>query len=193
MNNRSSMFSLLVVTAGLLSASVAHALPWDVDMADSQAVKAYEQIMQPLPEGTVSQANVLTPRSFSPNYERTSPEGMALTNPLQSSESVLSTGETMYKTYCMPCHGMGAKLGPVAQPGRFPGVIPISGSAKSVLSMRTDGYVYLTIRNGGPIMPYYGWAMTDDEMWSVVHYVRTLDGGAYAPATPPPTETEAVQ
>ena len=47
--------------------------------------------------------------------------------------------------------------------------IPLSGT-----SMQTEGYLYLTIRNGGAIMPSYYWAMNDAEMWDVVAYLRSL-------------------
>ncbi|MBA2321438.1 MAG: cytochrome c, partial [Deltaproteobacteria bacterium] len=30
---------------------------------------------------------------------------------------------------------------------------------------RSDAWLYLTIRNGGGIMPPYGWGMNDTEMW----------------------------
>jgi mono/diheme cytochrome c family protein len=91
----------------------------------------------------------------------------------------------MFQTYCSPCHGDGINLGPVAAPGRYPGVAGLA-SPNGRLHLRSDGWIYLTMRNGGGIMPSYGWAMTDTEMWSVVRYVRTLPDAAYnpAPATP---------
>jgi mono/diheme cytochrome c family protein len=48
------------------------------------------------------------------------------------------------------------------------------------VSTRTDGYLYLTIRKGGGVMPGYGAAMDEHEMWSVVSYLRELNGGASA-------------
>lgn len=179
---RSSRFWLGL--AGLtLASGVAIALPWDIDMADSQSVKAYERPMKAPPEGVVAQDHVLTPKGFAPNFDRFTPEGQALANPYPADATHLALGEKMYGIYCTPCHGDGEKLGPVAEPGRFPGVVPLSGNG-GVLKARTDGWVYLTIRNGGAIMPYYGWAMNDREMWSIVHYVRTLPNGAYVPPQP---------
>lgn len=89
----------------------------------------------------------------------------------------------MYDAYCYPCHGSdGAELGPIAQteraPDRFPGILPLAG-AGGVAKLRDDHWIYLTIRNGGANMPPYGHAMTDEEMWSIVHYVRTFDDAAY--------------
>ena len=112
---------------------------------------------------------------------RTSPEGQALVSPYPSDDAQLALGEQMFGIYCTPCHGVdGVHLGPVAAPGRLPGVVPLAGPA-GVAHLRTDGWIYLTIRNGGAVMPTYGWAMSDKEMWSVVAYVRTLENAA-APA-----------
>lgn len=177
---RSRALAAAVAVAGLGFAGVAVGLPWDIDMADGQQKKAYSHPMKGIAAGSISQADVRTPVGYAKNYDRMSPEGQALTSPLEPNEAVLATGETMYKTYCTPCHGDGVNLGPVAQPGRFPGVLALSGPA-GVAKLRTDGYIYLTIRNGGAVMPYYGWAMDDEEMWSIVHYVRTLPDSTYVP------------
>jgi mono/diheme cytochrome c family protein len=149
-------------------------------MADGQSVKGYEQRMAPLPEGVAAQPSAAAPRPFAQNYDRNSPEGQALTNPHPTD---LELGKKMYDIYCTPCHGDGEVLGPVAQPGRFPGVVPLSGPG-GVARARTDGWIYLTIRNGGAVMPNYGFTMSDAEMWAVVDYVRTLPN-ARNPSQPP--------
>ncbi len=176
---------ILAVAAlvGLGASTAAFGLPWDVDMADSQAVKGYEGSLQGIPDGVVAQDRVVSPRKHAPNFVRFTEEADALQAPMPATEQVLATGETMFKTYCTPCHGDGVNLGPVAQPGRFPGVVPLGG-ANGVASGKTDGHIYLTIRNGGAIMPYYGWAMTDDEIWATVHYVRSLPNAKYIPPAP---------
>jgi len=181
----------LVAGLAVLSVSgAAFGLPWDIDMTDAQTVKAYEQPMRPLPEGVVSQPHLVSPFAYSPNFVRGSAEGEALVNPIQVDAAHLATGEKMYQTYCWPCHGDGQNLGPVAAPGRYPGVAVLSGEQGRV-HLRTDGWLYLTIRNGGGIMPSYGWSMTDTEMWSVVGYLRTMPGSTYTPpqpAAPAPAE-----
>lgn len=174
----------LAPLAGLLACpTAALALPWDIDMVDGQAVKAYSEPMRTLPEGTVSQAHVLTPRGFTPNWDRNTADGQALVNPVPADDAHLALGKRMWETYCTPCHGDGVKLGPVAAPGRFPGVPVLAGST-GVLGARTDGWIYLTIRNGGAIMPAYGKTMNDTEMWSIVHYTRKMPNAAYAPPKP---------
>jgi len=172
-----------------MASTAAFGLPWDIDMADGQAKKAYSRHMGGIPDGVVAQPNVQSPVGWTANYDRTSPEGQALTSPYPADDASLETGERMYGIYCTPCHGDGENLGPVAQPGRFPGVIPISGPA-GIAKMRTDGWIYLTIRNGGAVMPYYSWAMDDAEMWSIVQYVRTLPGAEYIPPAPAEADEE---
>ena len=165
----------LACSVALLASTAAYGLPWDVDMADSAAYKAYEHDMRALPEGVVAQPSLTSPKGFAPNYLRGSVEGEALVSPHAETPELQATGATMYRTYCSPCHGAdGVTLGPVAQPGRFPGVVPLAG-ASGVARLRSDGWIYLTARNGSALMPTYGWAMTDRELWSVVAYVRTLD------------------
>lgn len=176
------------VVVAVLFAGPAWALPWNIDMVDSAAVKAYERVMMPLPEGVMSQPNLLTPVGYRRNYVRESAEGQALTNPLDASApDILATGERMYNIYCQPCHGDGVALGPVAAPGRYPGVAVLAGPSGR-LQGRTDGHVYLTIRNGGGIMNGYGWAMNDREMWSVVAWMRANLPNAKAPVIAPENE-----
>lgn len=175
-----------VVAAALLgTSSVALGLPWDVDMIDSVMVKAYERPMPGLPAGVVAQPNLTSPKGYVPNLRRESAEGTALANPLPDDEATRARGKLMMETYCAPCHGAdGVTLGPVAAPGRVPGVVPLAGPA-GISKLRSDGWIYLTIRNGGPIMPAYGWAMTDAEMWSIVTYLRTLPNAQQAPPVTP--------
>ena len=101
------------------------------------------------------------------NHNRFSAEAASLKAP---DGSDADNGERMYNTYCAPCHAaQGEGNGPAAKrSGTIPG-IALSGSAT-----KTEGYLYLTIRNGSAIMPGYSWAMADSEMWDVVAYLRSL-------------------
>jgi len=202
--------AVATVVGGLAVSTVAVAFPWDIDMADSQAVRGYEcweytvneegervciRAMQPLPEGVVSQEHPFSPTPF----KTVAPDKMdiqawtAMDNPLEPTPEVLATGETMFRTYCAPCHGVPddkgvvANLGTVAQPGRMAGVVALAGDG-GVLASRTDGQVYRAIRMGNAIMPAYNWAMSDDEMWAIVHYSRTLENGQYIPPEPEPAD-----
>jgi len=188
MRSAHRLFAVLAAIGLGTVSTAAFGLPWDIDMADSQAVRGYEEQLVGVPEGVVAQDHLLSPRSFAANYKRGTPEGNALQAPFPAAGDALATGEKMYNTYCSPCHGSdGVNLGPVAQPGRYPGVVALAG-ANGIAKNRTDGWIYLTIRNGGAIMPSYSWAMSDTEIWSLVHYVRTLDNARYIPPAPKPAE-----
>lgn len=156
---------------------------WFTDMMDAQYVRAYERPMLQLPEGVVSRNHYVE------NHDRMTPAGQALTIPYQADEALLKTGEWNYATYCAPCHnGDGLGMGPVTDNSngkrrfQMPG-LPLAGPT-GVAKTRSDGYLYLTIRNGGALMPSYGWAMDDREMWSVVAYLRTLPDTAYVAPAP---------
>ncbi len=185
LSSRKVVLATSVAAIGFTTAAIG--LPWDTDMSESHSKKAYSREMAPLPDGVVAQPNVLTPTWYAANADRMTPEGQALTAPFDADETSLARGEKMFNIYCTPCHGDGENLGPVSEPGRFPAVVKLSGKS-GILKNRSDGYVYLTIRNGSAIMPYFGWAMNDDEMWSIVHYVRTLPGAEYIPPAPPAAE-----
>lgn len=162
-----------LVAGALVVSATAAALPWDVDMADSQTVKAYERPMVAPPEHSVAQPNLLTPRHPSANnLQRFTPQSAALVSPLDPADAkVQALGGQMYGMYCWPCHGDAQGVGPVGQPGRLPGVIPWS-ALQPTAQGRAPGDVYLTVRNGGVIMPSYGWTLSDEEMWAVTAYVR---------------------
>jgi mono/diheme cytochrome c family protein len=179
----------VLVAVGLLAAPAAWALPWHVDLADSDTFKAYEHVMAPLPEGVMSQDNMLTPVSYRANYQRGSAEGEALVSPLDAGNPmVLAQGERMYNVYCTPCHGDGVKLGPVAAPGRYPAVAVLAGQAGR-LNKISDGWVYLTVRNGGGLMPGYGHAMSEEEIWAVVAWMRATLPDSKAPVPEPVVES----
>jgi len=185
--SRTRIVAACAALGALGLAGTASGLPWDVDMADGQAKKAYSRTMEAPAEGTVSQSNHVTPigpgrgpdGEIVLNHVRGSKEGQALTNPYGTN---LEMGENMYNVYCTPCHAGGQELGPVAMRG-YPGVQMLGGPA-GVVKDRVDGWLYLTIRNGGGLMPSYGWAMADHEMWAVVEYLRTLPEAEYVPPAP---------
>lgn len=170
----------------LLASADALALPWNVDLVDADMVKAYEAVMAPLPAGIASQPHVLTPMPYRTNFGWMSAERTTMANPLDvASPEVQALGERMYGIYCTPCHGMNDKLGPVWEKGMA--VIPPLGGANGRMQNLPDGHVYLTIRNGSQskLMGAYGYAMTEEEIWATVAWMRTsLDNGVYTPPTP---------
>jgi mono/diheme cytochrome c family protein len=85
----------------------------------------------------------------------------------------LAIGKQQYTTFCVPCHGAEAKggvTGPVAT--KF---IPTPDLTNGELQrQRTDGYWHSYIVAGGAVMPSYGEALSSQEAWHIVNYLRSL-------------------
>lgn len=94
-------------------------------------------------------------------------------NPIGMSDASVTVGRTHYQTFCSPCHGpegKGGVTGPVAT--RF---IPAPDLTNAELQrVRTDGYWHSYIVAGGAVMPAYGEALSSEEAWHIVNYLRTL-------------------
>ncbi|MDP2312672.1 MAG: c-type cytochrome [Pseudomonadota bacterium] len=188
----------LLVVGGLFVAGVAWASPWDIDMVDSTNFKAYEWKMKPFRSDTVQRDPMgpKAPGAYQVAYveavDRTAGADAVL-NPYPADKAALAEGEHLFQVTCAPCHGVEGKGGgpvthndPSKDIRRFPLPAPMLSGPGAVSALRTDGYVYATIRNGGALMPAYGVSLTDHERWSIVSYIRTLEGGQYVPPAPAP-------
>ena len=92
-------------------------------------------------------------------------------SPLTPTAAHLVHGEQLFATNCAPCHGANAKgNGPVA----YQMIVAPPDLTRAQPAERSDGYLYATIRNGGLVMPAYGDAMSVEERWEVVLYLRAL-------------------
>jgi len=94
-------------------------------------------------------------------------------NPVKASDASLAVGREHFRTFCAPCHGLegkGGVTGPVAT--KF---IPTPDLTNAELQrQRTDGYWHSVILVGGAVMPAYGEALSPQEVWHVVNYLRSL-------------------
>ena len=175
---------------GLLASTVAWAFPWDIDMVDAVFLRAFEWEMLDTPEGAVSinryrsgcDPTCADPAEVLPEWNRDAIGGTIQKNPLSASPEVLGQGERLFSIYCQTCHGVdgggGAPVTNNEKGARYPAVPMLSGPA-TASGYRTDGWLFLTIRNGGINMPSYSYAMDDEEMWSLVTYLRTLPNAEY--------------
>mgnify|MGYP003950789619 CR=1 FL=1 len=176
-----------VLGAALMGSTAAWAFPWDIDMVDAVFLRAYEWKMMALPEGAVSTNRFVATEEQRSMAYKYMPEGMALQNPYPTDEASVANGKRMFEVYCATCHGPEgrggaevAKHDPDNGFNRYPMPPPILSGAGAITGFKSDAYLYLTIRNGGALMPSYSYAMDDDEMWAIVSYIRTLEGGAQA-------------
>ncbi len=88
------------------------------------------------------------------------------------------SGEDLYKTYCWQCHGMlangmGVNIVDMS-------VQPRDHSDSKEMSARSDEELFTAIKDGGRaidksvLMPPWGGVLSDDEIHSLVRYLREL-------------------
>lgn len=97
-----------------------------------------------------------------------------------------SEPETLYSTICSSCHGAtGTGM-------RFPGLPPNpSITNPDLLALASDDFLFTAIRRGRPGRPMLPWGerengLKDDEIRSLVSYIRVLGGGVQQEADPKP-------
>jgi mono/diheme cytochrome c family protein len=87
----------------------------------------------------------------------------------------VAAGEKLFRAHCARCHGSDAKgKGPEAPPGSDPPNL----TDDTWKHGSTDADILNVIRNGvGPKFDMKGFRsrFTTDEMWSLVHYLRSLN------------------
>jgi len=182
--------------------ATAYAFPWDIDLVDSLFVRGYEKPMPTMPEGTVSVNNYrptgfehLTPEVVAQEWEKNGWQSMmrdaAATTQVvdvmagkEKDPATLKSGELAFRTYCQTCHGVkgtgSTKDGenwPVM--GKFAGIPPLHIAGNPIIDgqgARGNNELYLIIRNGRGKMPSYGHAMSEEEIWSAIHYLRSIPG-----------------
>ncbi len=93
-------------------------------------------------------------------------------NPLPATEDVAARGKTLYEANCAVCHGpQGRGDGPGAA-----GLNPPPPDLRGAASSWSDGQIAAQIQAGRGAMPPFGGALDDTAIWSVVRYVRRLQG-----------------
>ena len=158
---------LVVVCALVLflhQALAVWAMPWSQDMVQQPSIRAQDE-SRPAPSGSIP--------TRAPRQTRSRSEaGKSLRNPIQASSASVGRGERLYRIHCHVCHGArGQGDGPIVR--KF--IKPPSLTSERARRY-TDGFLYGTIRHGGPKMPSYRDSLTDRERWDVVNYLRSLQG-----------------
>jgi mono/diheme cytochrome c family protein len=95
-------------------------------------------------------------------------------NPPAATPKSVAAGEKLFRAHCRMCHGNDAKgEGPQAPPGSHPPNL----TDDTWKHGSTDADIFEVIRSGvGPKFDMKGFRsrLTTEEMWNVVHYLRSL-------------------
>ncbi len=155
---------LIVFAAGGLMTGII-VLRWTNNMTATVRVVPGERIL-PMPAGVLPRSGgELTP----PREERDA--AAKRPNPVKANPESVAMGKALFTIYCAPCHGPAGKGdGPVT-----PKFIPPPDLTNATLQkQRTDGYWQHVLGTGGAVMPAYGEALSPEERWHVVNFVRSI-------------------
>jgi mono/diheme cytochrome c family protein len=158
---------VLLIFGGVASLmGLAIAIRWTDNMTQTARVMPGERNF-PMPRGVVPRgASMIIPKEQRELATK-------MPNPVKATESSVAQGRQHYQTFCLPCHGPEAKggvTGPVAT--KF--IPPPDLTNAELQRQRTDGYWHSYIVAGGAVMPAYGEAMSSQEAWHVVNFLRSL-------------------
>ena len=101
------------------------------------------------------------------------PNAQAEANPVAASAAVVAKGRNVYRDKCARCHGpAGRGDGADADPDRPPADLTDASRA----ARNPDGVMFYKIWNGRrkPKMPAFNQELSREEVWTVIHYVKSL-------------------
>ena len=162
------VFILVLLVVGGVAAAMGGivALRWGDDMTQTPRLVTGERVF-PMPTGVVARGgSVILPREQRELAAK-------IPNPVKATAESVTIGKERFQTFCVPCHGPEAKggvTGPVAV--KF---IPTPDLTNAQLQTgRTDGYWHSYIMAGGAVMPAYAEALSSEEAWHIVNFLRSV-------------------
>jgi len=160
------ILTLLVVAAAGGMMGTAVVIRWNDNMTETPKIVPGERVFK-MPQGVVPRGGELVIRKEQREIAAKQP------NPIKASEASVTIGRERFQTFCVPCHGPEAKggtTGPVAT--KF---IPTPDLTNADLQKhRTDGYWHSYIVAGGAVMPAYAEALSSEEAWHLVNFLRSV-------------------
>ena len=102
-----------------------------------------------------------------------SEDGVPERNPIPPTSESVAAGLSLYTTHCHQCHGTGGLGdGPASA-----GLNPPPADLIVHVPLHPDRALYDFIHDGiqGAAMPALGETLSDDEVWHIVNYIRTLE------------------
>lgn len=92
-------------------------------------------------------------------------------NPVPTHAAAVTRGREAYRRECKSCHGL-AGLGDGPKAAELDSKVPDITSAK--VQEQTDGALFWKITEGRGDMPNTKTALSEEERWTLVHYLRSL-------------------
>ena len=96
-------------------------------------------------------------------------------NPVPNTAESLARGAEVYRVNCTMCHGQAGRgdggVGDALVKYKYARPANLSSSA---VQDKSDGELYWSITNGILVMPEFKNLLSEEDRWSVIHYLRTL-------------------
>lgn len=155
-------------------AATSWGLSWNKDMVDQPSVKPQESAAPPPPNSAPIAGRETVPAATTEQEQfKGKDEAAKLRNPVPATAESVARGAALYRINCMVCHGeQGRGDGPV---GRKFDPAP-KDLNEDYTQNQTDGQLFFTLTRGRVAMPFYRDALSREERWDVVNYLRSEFG-----------------
>lgn len=165
---RSTLVAATLLALGLGSA--AWAFPWDKDMVDQPSAKPQESLAPPGPSGVpIAGGETLPAPTTEQGMFDAKEEAASIANPQPATPESVARGKYLFEITCVPCHGL---------EGRGDGLVgqafePAPADLNDAYTQdQADGQIFFTLTRGRGVMPFYRDALSQQERWDVINYVK---------------------
>ena len=145
--------------------------PWDQDMVDQPGAKP-QRSPAPVDPGSVPivGGETLPAPVTEQGMDEAKDTAASIPNPIPATDESLARGKYLYEMNCLVCHGPeGSGEGPVGK--KFTTKAPVDFN-EDYTKDQADGQLFFTLTRGRELMPYYRDALSVEERWHVINYVR---------------------
>ena len=168
------MKHIVTVVALLAISVVGWAFPWNQDMVDQPVAKPHRGQAPAGPGSIPIEGGETLP---APTTEQgmfdAKDDAAVIPNPEAATPESIVQGENLYQINCLVCHGAGGLGdGPV---GQLLAVAPVDLN-DAYTQDQADGQIFFTLTRGRGTMPYYRDALSHEERWHVINYLRSEFG-----------------
>ncbi len=163
--------AVLMLFAALAAPGALQALPWNDDMKDQPSVKTQESEVELPSESVPGDGGELDgPNDLQELVRARLLVGESLSDPLSEEQANAGDAALKYEHYCQTCHGAG---------GTGDGAVGLKYNPQPMdltlpyVQNQPDGQLFYTITHGGVVMPSYRFALSQEDRWRIVRYLRT--------------------
>jgi mono/diheme cytochrome c family protein len=164
-------FSFFVLSSSLLAACNPGAYP--VDAFNEMHYQPSQRRLEP--DRLAPPPDAVPVTGAAPDF--TFDEATGLQNSIVRGPQTLQRAGDLYRVNCAMCHGAdGHGQSVVADQFKSAGIVPPVDFASQRVQARTDGQIYWLVGHGLGGMPPFRHLLSDDDLWTVVLFVRQVQG-----------------